>query len=86
MAGVFKEAVLTKKGIALLAKAQVNKAKIELTKAVSGDGSYSISDDLTQRTALKAQRQEFKFVSLKRQNDTNVFIKFLIKNFCIKNP
>jgi Phage-related tail fibre protein len=80
MAGVFKEAVLTKKGIALLAKAQVNKAKIELTKAVSGDGSYSISDDLTQRTALKAQRQEFKFVALKRQNDTNVFIKFLITN------
>ena len=80
MAGVFKEAVLTKKGIALLAKAQVNKAKIELTKAVSGDGSYSISDDLTQRTALKAQRQEFKFVALKRQNNTNVFIKFLITN------
>lgn len=80
MAGVFKEAVLTKKGIALLAKVQANGAKIELTKAVSGDGSYSTSEDLTVRTSLKSQKQEFKLVAVKRQNETNVFIKFLITN------
>ena len=80
MAGLFKEAVLTKKGIALLAKVQANGAKIELTKAVSGDGSYSTSEDLTARTSLKSQKQEFKFAAVKRQNETNVFIKFLITN------
>lgn len=33
MAGVFKEAVLTAKGIALLAKAQAGRCTIKLTKA-----------------------------------------------------
>nr|DAX23664.1 MAG TPA: tail collar fiber protein [Caudoviricetes sp.] len=80
MAGVFKEAVLTQKGVALLAKVQASGAKIELTKAVSGDGGYSISEDLTARTSLKSQRQEFKLAAVKRQNETNVFIKFLITN------
>ena len=41
MAGVFKEAVLTAKGIALLAKAQAGRCTIKLTKAATGDGSYS---------------------------------------------
>lgn len=80
MAGVFKEAVLTQKGIALLAKVQASGAKIELTKAVSGDGVYSISEDLTARTSLKSQKQKFKLAAVKRQNETNVFIKFLITN------
>lgn len=39
MAGVFKEAVLTAKGIALLAKAQAGRCTIKLTKAATGDGS-----------------------------------------------
>lgn len=41
MAGIFKEAVLTAKGIALLAKAQAGQCKINLTKAAAGNGSYS---------------------------------------------
>ena len=35
MAGVFKQAVLTAKGIALLAKAQAGECTINLTKAAS---------------------------------------------------
>ena len=35
MAGVFKEAVLTAKGIALLAKAQAGRCTIKLTKAAT---------------------------------------------------
>lgn len=80
MAGVFKAAVLTKKGIALLAKAQTEGATIELVKAVTGDGSYSGSEDLTSRTSLKQQKQEFKLTSVRRQNETNVFVKFMITN------
>ena len=52
MAGVFKEAVLTAKGIALLAKAQAGRCTIKLTKAATGDGSYSDGEALTNRTAL----------------------------------
>ena len=80
MAGVFKEAVLTKKGIALLAKAQAGETKIELTKAAAGDGSYSDSEQIEERTALKSKKQEFKLASVKRQNQTNIFVRFIITN------
>ena len=80
MAGVFKEAVLTTKGIALLAKAQAGETKIELIKAATGDGSYRSNEVLISKTALKSKKQEFKLESVRRQNDTNVFVKFIITN------
>lgn len=40
----FNEAVLTRKGIGLLAKAQAGLAGIKLTKAASGCGSFSTRD------------------------------------------
>lgn len=43
MAGVFKEAVLTAKGIALLAKAQAGRCTIKLTKAATGDGHIQMA-------------------------------------------
>ena len=58
MAGVFKEAVLTAKGIALLAKAQAGRCTIKLTKAATGDGSYSDGEALTNRTALKSKNKQ----------------------------
>ena len=81
MAGVFNQAVLTKKGIALLAKAQAGRCKINLTKAVSGNGTYSASEDLTSRTALKSQMQEFSINTVIVQNKTNVYVKFIITNY-----
>ena len=51
MAGIFKESVLTKKGIALRAKAQAGRCTIKLTKAAAGDGSYTSGEELTTRTA-----------------------------------
>ena len=63
MAGVFNQAVLTTKGIALLAKAQAGRCTINLTKAVSGNGSYSAGEDLASRTALKSQMQEFAIIT-----------------------
>ena len=59
MAGVFQSSVLTKKGIALNAKAQAGRCTITLTKAASGDGTYTASEDLTARTALKSQKRPF---------------------------
>ena len=64
MAGVFKEAVLTAKGIALLAKAQAGRCTIKLTKAATGDGSYSDGEALTNRTALKSKKQEFALITV----------------------
>lgn len=80
MAGIFQEAKLTKQGIALLAKAQAGKCTIKLTKAAAGDGIYSPTDDLSERTALKAQKQTFPLTTVTTQNKTNVFVKFIMNN------
>ena len=80
MAGIFKEAVLTKKGIALLTKAQAGKCTIKLTKAASGNGSYTGSEDIASQTALKNQKQEFPIEAVKAQNQSNVYVKFIITN------
>lgn len=80
MAGVFKEAVLTAKGIALLAKAQSGRCTITLTKAAAGNGSYSEGEALTNRTALKAQKQQFGLKTVTTQNKTNVYVKFIMTN------
>ena len=80
MAGVFKEAVLTAKGIALLAKAQAGRCTIKLTKAATGDGSYSDGEALTNRTALKSKKQEFALITVTTQNQSNVYVKFIITN------
>ena len=80
MAGVFEEAVLTAKGIALLAKAQAGRCTIKLTKAATGDGSYSDGEALTNRTALKSKKQEFALITVTTQNQSNVYVKFIITN------
>lgn len=76
----FNEAVLTKKGIALLAKAQAGQTGIQFTRAVSGNGSYETTEQLTDKTALKDQRQEFPFDKLSVLNDTTVSARFTITN------
>lgn len=81
MAGIFNEAVLTTKGIALLAKAQAGECAITLTKAATGSGSYSDDDDPQNQTELKNQVQEFALSAVSVQNDTNVYVKFIITNY-----
>lgn len=80
MAGVFQDSKLTRKGIALLAKAQAGKCTIKLTKAAAGDGSYGPGEDLSERTALKAQKQTFPLTTVTVQNQTNVYVKFIMTN------
>jgi hypothetical protein len=81
MAGVFNEAVLTQKGLALLAKAQGGLCTITLTKAASGDGSYAAGEDPSVRTELKSKKQEFSLETVSVWNTTNVLIKFIITNY-----
>ena len=76
----FNRAVLTNKGLALLAKAQADEVPIVITKVVSGSGEYEDGEDLMSRTELKEQVQSFAPTSIKRQNETNVFIRFSITN------
>ncbi len=76
----FNKAVLTKKGIALLAKAQAGQTGIQFTRAVSGNGSYGADETLTDKTALKDQRQEFPFDKLSVLNGTTVSARFTITN------
>jgi len=80
MAGIFNEAVLTTKGIALLAKAQAGRCTIKLTKAETGNGSYAKGEDLKARTALKSRKQTFPLNTVRTQNATNVYVKFIITN------
>lgn len=85
MAGIFNEAVLTQKGIALLAKAQAAGGTITLTKAAAGAGEHASSEDLSASTVLKDKRQEFALTSVKVQNQTNVYVKFVMSNAADKS-
>ena len=76
----FNEAVLTRKGIGLLAKAQAGLAGIKLTKAASGCGSYEEGESLVEKEALKDQKQEFPIDKLSVQNSTTVSVRFTITN------
>lgn len=76
----FKQAVLTNKGIALLAKAQAEHATIQISKAVTGNGVYEEGEDIAARTSLKSSKQEFAPTTILRQNETNVFVQFSITN------
>ncbi len=77
----FHEAVLTRKGAALLAKAQAESKTIAITKAVTGNGEYAAGENLAQLTELRSKKQEFAPTTVRRQNDTNVFVRFTITNF-----
>lgn len=76
----FNAATLTKKGIGLLAKAQAGQTAIAFTKAAAGCGSYEEGEDLTEKEALKDQRQEFPFDKLSVVNGSTVSMKFTITN------
>lgn len=86
MAGLFQSAQLTQKGIALLAKAQGGRCAINLTKAASGNGTYSSGEVINTRTALKSQKQTQPIESVKIQNQTNVNVKFVITNHPAGGP
>lgn len=76
----FNSAVLTAKGINLLAKAQAGKTTIEFTKAATGNGSYATGESLVGRTALKAQKQTFPISTISVVNESTVYLKFIVSN------
>ena len=71
---------LTKDGKALLAKAQAGKCAIQITKAQSGSGSYTSSEDISQRTALKTVKQTFPISNKVINTDSALVLKITIEN------
>ena len=77
---VWNSSVLTKDGLALLAKAQAGKTKIQITKAATGSGTYTDSEDLTDRKELKSKKQELTINSQEIRNISTVVLKIIISN------
>lgn len=71
---------LTKDGKALLAKAQAGKCAIQITKAQSGSGSYTSSEDISQRTALKTVKQTFPISNKVINTDSALALKITMEN------
>ena len=71
---------LTKDGKALLAKAQAGKCAIQITKAQSGSGSYTSSEDISQRTALKTVKQTFPISNKVINTDSTLVLKITMEN------
>lgn len=77
---VWNSSVLTKDGLALLAKAQAGKTKIQITKAATGSGSYTDSEDLTDRKDLKVKKQTLTINNQEIRNASTVVLKIVISN------
>lgn len=77
---VWNSSVLTKDGLALLAKAQAGKTKIQITKAATGSGSYADSEDLTDRKDLKVKKQTLTINNQEIRNSSTVVLKIVISN------
>lgn len=71
---------LTKDGKALLAKAQAGKCAIQITKAQSGSGSYTSSEDISQRTAMKTVKQTFPISNKVINTDSALVLKITMEN------
>ena len=76
----FRSAVPTEKGVALIAKVLAGRCNINFTKIATGNGSYSDGEDVSKRTALKAQKQTFPISSSGVLNQNTVHIKYIVSN------
>lgn len=76
----FNPCVITQKGFELLAKVQAGVCKLIFTKAQTGDGTYTSSDNLNAQTKLKSKKQEFPISSKKVRNDNSVCLTTIVTN------
>lgn len=76
----FKNAVTTAQGVALIAKVLSGRCNINFTKIATGDGSYATDEDISRRTALKAERQTFPISAKEIFNQSTVHLKYIVSN------
>lgn len=80
----FNNAVMTNGGAALLTKAQAGECKIEFTRIVVGNGSYTSAEEtvaaLQARTALKSAQNSYTLSDISVYSDYSVKVTALITN------
>lgn len=80
----FNNAVMTNAGAALLTKAQAGQVKIEFTRLVTGNGTYTAAEktlaNLRRRTALKSQKNSYPLSDIDIFSDYSVKVTALITN------
>lgn len=80
----FNNAVMTNAGAKLLTRAQAGEIKIEFTRIVTGNGTYSAAEKtlsaLQARTALKSQKNSYALSDIDVFSDHSVKVTALITN------
>lgn len=77
---IWNPSKLTANGKALLAKAQAGKCAIQITKAQAGNGSYTSSEDISTRTALKSVKQTFPISNKVINSNSALVLKITMEN------
>lgn len=84
MAMPFKDAVLTDSGAALFTRAQAGECRIQFTRILVGDGTYTdeekAADALQTATALKSEKNSYAIMSAEVVSDYSLKLSFLITN------
>lgn len=83
---IFKKAVLTKAGKALIIKNQANQGTTEFTRAASGAGLWSLTEDLESAETLRDEKQSFDFsgIDIPEGNSATVVMTVLLNNKDLK--
>lgn len=84
---IFKKAILTRAGKALIAKTQANRGNTEFTKAVSGSGAWKLDEDLETADELREPVQEFSFsgIDIPDGNPATVVVTVILSNRGLKS-
>lgn len=77
---IWNPSKLTTNGKALLAKAQAGRCSIQITKAQAGNGTYTSSEDISTRTALKAVKQTFPISKKEINSNSGLVLKVTMEN------
>ena len=76
---LFKKAVITEKGLALITKVQMGATTLKFIKLATGDGSYG-DEDVSGRMELKNKKQEFQLSSISVVDNDTVKVRAVISN------
>ncbi len=84
---IFKKAILTRAGKALIAKTQAKRGTTEFTKAVSGSGVWELDEDLETADELREPVQEFNFsgIDIPDGNPATVVVTVILSNKGLEN-
>jgi hypothetical protein len=82
----FRKAVITKKGIALVQKTQMQNIRMEFTKIRTGSGAYEETEILDAATGLKEGVQEFPFLSVQVIDPQTIKLVSVISNGGLDTP